>query len=34
MMGTAAPAEEVLQRLLNAVNVHRLDDLAACFSRD
>ena len=34
MMGTAAPAEDVLQRLLGAVNSHRLDDLAACFSRD
>ncbi|WP_066274020.1 nuclear transport factor 2 family protein [Arthrobacter sp. OY3WO11] len=34
MMGTAAPAEEVLQRLLGAVNAHRLDDLAACFSPD
>ena len=34
MMGTAAPAEEVLRQLLTAVNVHRLDDLAACFSRD
>ncbi|WP_427115442.1 nuclear transport factor 2 family protein [Pseudarthrobacter scleromae] len=32
MMGTAAPAKEVLQRLLGAVNAHRLDDLAACFS--
>ena len=34
MMGTAAPAEEVLRQLLTAVNAHRLDDLAACFSRD
>ncbi len=31
-MATADPAEEVLQRLLRAVNNHRLDDLVACFA--
>jgi ketosteroid isomerase-like protein len=33
-MATADPAEEVLQRLLRAVNAHRLDDLVACFAQD
>jgi ketosteroid isomerase-like protein len=34
MAGTADPAEHVLQRLLSAVNAHRLDHLEACFAAD
>lgn len=33
-MVTADPAEELVQRLLRAVNAHRLDDLVACFAAD
>lgn len=34
MNGTAEPDLEVLQRLLRAVNTHRLDHLVACFAAD
>lgn len=34
MAGTADPADHVLQRLLQAVNAHRLHDLEACFAVD
>jgi ketosteroid isomerase-like protein len=34
MMGNADSGGQVLQRLLTAVNTHKLDDIVACFADD